>query len=111
MAVLTAVGMKVMGRSVTSYLKGFLVVVAIAWLAKLIGRQESFVGIGLESNFRKLPAQMVGGKPIWLYLAGQTFDILLTLLAAYLAFGGILFDPVGCPYSANADSPRFVAGG
>ena len=54
----------------------------------------AFVGIGLESNFRKLAAQMVGGKPIWLYLTGQTFNIILTLVAAYLAFGGILFEPV-----------------
>ena len=54
-----------------------------------------FVGIGLESDFRKLAAQMVGGKPIWLYLTGQTFNIVLTLGAAYLAFGGILLDPVG----------------
>ena len=47
MAALTAVGMKVMGRSVTSYLKGFAVVVAIALLAKLIGRQESLKAYGL----------------------------------------------------------------
>lgn len=52
----------------------------------------AFVAIGLESNFRQLASQLVGGKPIWLYLTGQTFNVLLTLAAAYLAFGGILFD-------------------
>ena len=52
----------------------------------------AFVAIGLESNFRQLTSQLVGGKPIWLYLTGQTFNIMLTLMAAYLAFGGILFD-------------------
>ena len=52
----------------------------------------AFVAIGLESNFRQLTSQLVGGKPIWLYITGQTFNVLLTLLAAYLAFGGILFD-------------------
>ncbi|RMH38368.1 MAG: putative sulfate exporter family transporter, partial [Nitrospirae bacterium] len=52
----------------------------------------AFVSIGLESNFRHLTAQLVGGKPIWLYIIGQTFNVLLTLLAAWLAFGGILFD-------------------
>lgn len=54
----------------------------------------AFVSIGLESNFKDLAGQMVGGKPIILYIVGQSFNIILTLLAAYLAFGGILFDKV-----------------
>lgn len=54
----------------------------------------AFVSIGLESNFKDLWSQLVGGKPIFLYLVGQSFNILLTLLAAWLAFGGVLFDPV-----------------
>ncbi|MFW5876416.1 MAG: YeiH family protein [Myxococcota bacterium] len=49
----------------------------------------AFVAIGLESNFKQLSKHLVGGKPIALYAAGQTFNILLTLLVAYLAFGGI----------------------
>lgn len=52
----------------------------------------AFVSIGLESNFRKLVHQLVGGKPIMLYIIGQTFNIILTLVAAYVAFGGVLFD-------------------
>jgi uncharacterized integral membrane protein (TIGR00698 family) len=51
----------------------------------------AFVSIGLESNFRDLAHQMSGGKPIILYLVGQSFNLILTLIAAYLAFGGILF--------------------
>lgn len=51
----------------------------------------AFVSIGLESNFKELAAQMVGGKPMTLYLVGQTFNIVLSLIASYLAFGGILF--------------------
>jgi len=51
----------------------------------------AFVSIGLESNFKDLSAQLVGGKPIWLYIIGQSFNLVLTLIAAYLAFGGILF--------------------
>lgn len=51
----------------------------------------AFVSIGLESNFKELAAQLVGGKPIWLYITGQSFNLVLTLIAAYLAFGGILF--------------------
>ena len=44
----------------------------------------AFVSIGLESNFRELARQTSGGKPIQLYLAGQTFNLVLTLIAAYL---------------------------
>lgn len=51
----------------------------------------AFVSIGLESNFRDLGSQLVGGKPILLYICGQSFNLFLTLIAAYLAFGGILF--------------------
>jgi len=51
----------------------------------------AFVSIGLESNFRDLAGQVVGGKPIWLYIIGQSFNLVLTLFAAWLAFGGILF--------------------
>ena len=54
----------------------------------------AFVSIGLESNFRDLLGQVGGGRPIQLYIVGQTFNIVLTLIAAYLAFGGILFDRV-----------------
>ncbi len=52
----------------------------------------AFVAIGLESNFRQLASELVGGKPIWLYITGQSFNVLLAFLAVYLAFGGILFD-------------------
>lgn len=51
----------------------------------------AFVSIGLESNFRELAKQMAGGKPIILYIIGQSFNLVLTLIMAYLAFGGILF--------------------
>lgn len=51
----------------------------------------AFVAIGLESNFKELASQLVGGKPIVLYIVGQSFNIFLTLLVAWLVFGGILF--------------------
>ncbi len=51
----------------------------------------AFVSIGLESNFKELASQLVGGKPIILYVVGQSFNLVLTLIAAYLAFGGILW--------------------
>ncbi|MFH1532419.1 MAG: putative sulfate exporter family transporter [Pseudomonadota bacterium] len=52
----------------------------------------AFVSIGLESNFKELAGQLVGGKPIVLYIVGQSFNIFLTLLVAWLAFGGVLFE-------------------
>ena len=54
----------------------------------------AFVSIGLASSFRELGQHTAGGRPIQLYVAGQTFNVVLTLLAAYLAFGGMLFDRV-----------------
>jgi len=46
----------------------------------------AFVAIGLESNFRDLAGRMEGGKPMILYVVGQTFNLVLTLLVAFLAF-------------------------
>jgi hypothetical protein len=54
----------------------------------------AFLSIGLESSFRQLGTQVSGGRPNQLNLAGQTFNLLLTLAAAYLAFGGVLFDRI-----------------
>jgi len=34
-----------------------------------------FVGVGMESNFRELKAKLKGGKPIIMYIFGQTFDL------------------------------------
>ncbi|MEJ2108362.1 MAG: putative sulfate exporter family transporter [Acidobacteriota bacterium] len=51
----------------------------------------AFVSIGLESNFKELAKQMVGGRPMVVYIVGQTFNLVLTLVMAYIAFGGILF--------------------
>ena len=46
----------------------------------------AFVSIGLETNFRELAAYMKGGKPLVLYVFGQTFNLCLTLLMAWLMF-------------------------
>ena len=54
----------------------------------------AFLSIGLESSFRDLGQHVTGARPIQLYVAGQTFNLVLTLAAAYLAFGGILFDRI-----------------
>ena len=54
----------------------------------------AFVSIGLESNFKELTSQMAGGKPMILYVVGQSFNLILTLIAAWLAFGGVLWPRV-----------------
>ena len=46
----------------------------------------AFVSIGLETNFRELASQMSGGKPLILYVCGQTLNLCLTLAMAYLMY-------------------------
>ena len=46
----------------------------------------AFVSIGLGTNFRELKEHFKGGKPLILYVCGQTFNLCLTLLMAYIMF-------------------------
>jgi uncharacterized membrane protein YadS len=46
----------------------------------------AFASIGLATNFRELREYFHGGKPLVLYLCGQTFNLCLTLAMAYLMF-------------------------
>ena len=46
----------------------------------------AFMAIGLESNFKDLAGRMEGGKPMVLYVVGQSFNLILTLFVAWLAF-------------------------
>jgi uncharacterized membrane protein YadS len=46
----------------------------------------AFVSIGLSTNFRQLRAHLKGGKPFTLYVFGQSFNLFLTLLIAWIAF-------------------------
>lgn len=46
----------------------------------------AFVSIGLESNFRELGKYLRGGKPVVLYICGQTFSLVLSLFMAWLMF-------------------------
>ena len=46
----------------------------------------AFVSIGLSTNFAELKHHFSGGKPLILYVVGQTFNLLLTLLVAYIMF-------------------------
>ncbi|MBI1319608.1 MAG: putative sulfate exporter family transporter [Candidatus Hydrogenedens sp.] len=51
----------------------------------------AFLSIGLESNFSELGKQLVGGKPIILYVVGQSFNIVLTLFVAWLVLSSGIF--------------------
>ncbi|MHC4777973.1 MAG: putative sulfate exporter family transporter, partial [Planctomycetota bacterium] len=46
----------------------------------------AFVSIGLATNFRELKTQFSGGKPLILYICGQSFNLALTLTMAYIMF-------------------------
>lgn len=46
----------------------------------------AFVSIGLETNFRQLTPYLRGGKPLLLYICGQSLNLVLTLAMAYLMF-------------------------
>jgi len=46
----------------------------------------SFVSIGLATNFRELKHHFKGGKPLTLYVFGQSLNLVLTLAMAYVMF-------------------------
>ncbi|MBT4643523.1 MAG: hypothetical protein HOC09_32365, partial [Deltaproteobacteria bacterium] len=45
-----------------------------------------FVSIGLSTNFKELQEHLSGGKPFILYIVGQSFNLFMTLLMAYIMF-------------------------
>jgi len=55
----------------------------------------SFVAIGLECNFRELKECFRGGKPLLLYLFGQSLQLVLSLVMAYIAFFILFPDSIG----------------
>ena len=46
----------------------------------------AFTSIGLATNFRELGTHFKGGKPLILYICGQTLNLFLTLAMAYVMF-------------------------
>jgi uncharacterized membrane protein YadS len=52
----------------------------------------AFVSIGLETNFRELSRFFAGGKPLILYVCGQTLNLALTLVMAWLMFEKVFPD-------------------
>jgi len=51
----------------------------------------AFISIGLESNFKDMSQYLQGGGPLKLYVVGQSFNLVLTLLVAWLLLSGVLF--------------------
>lgn len=51
----------------------------------------AFTSIGLDTNFKEIAKQMHGGKVLWLYVIGQTFNIALTLFAVWFLLSGVVF--------------------
>lgn len=52
----------------------------------------AFTSIGLDTNFKEIGKQLHGGKVLWLYIIGQLFNIVLTLLAVWILLSGVLFE-------------------
>jgi uncharacterized integral membrane protein (TIGR00698 family) len=52
----------------------------------------AFVAIGLDTNFRELLPYMKAGKPLVLYVVGQTLNLLLSFVMAWLMFGVLFRD-------------------
>lgn len=59
-----------------------------AWTTRLQGWffALAFVSIGLATNFRELAKYLQGGKPVLLYVCGQSLNLILTLTMAYIMF-------------------------
>lgn len=51
----------------------------------------AFTCIGLETNFKEMAEQFQGGKPFVLYIVGQTFNLVLTFVVAWLLLSGRFF--------------------
>lgn len=87
----------VLGFVVASILFSFLISPASVGATKgaLAGLRTwwfalAFTCIGLETRFSDL-AKMEGGRPAAAFLIGQGFNVVWTLLLAWLIFGGVLF--------------------
>lgn len=71
-------------ETLTRQASGFLNSLRTIWFAL------AFVAIGLEAKFTDL-FRLQGGRPALVFTGAQIFNIIWTLLWAYLLFGGILF--------------------
>lgn len=54
----------------------------------------AFVSIGLDTNFSEMKRLAGDHRPLTLYVLGQTFNLVLTLAAAWFFFSGTFFPPI-----------------
>ena len=52
----------------------------------------AFVALGLEINFREVGVYLAKGKPLLLYVLGQSWSMILSLAMAYFIFGYLFAD-------------------
>lgn len=69
------------GQALTESVTGGATEVLRGWFFCL-----AFVSIGLETNFRELSRYMQRGQPLTLYVCGQSLNLALTLLMAWIMF-------------------------
>lgn len=66
------------------------------------------MAIGLATNFRELGHHFKGGKPLILYACGQSFNLVLSLIMAYLMFYVVFPDITASIYLRCCDPPSGV---
>lgn len=92
----------VIGFFVASMIASFVIIPlcgesAVGGINKVLDQYKNwafvlaFTSIGLDTNFKEIWKSMHGGKVLWLYIVGQTFNILLTLLAVWVLLSGEFF--------------------
>lgn len=90
----------ILGFIVASAISSFLLIPSLGDSANLIINQAkimrswffamAFVCIGLNTNFKDF-VKIGHGKPLLVFTAATLLDIVLSLISAYIFFGGILF--------------------
>jgi len=72
----------------------------------------AFVCIGLDVDFAEVRRNLRGGKPLMLYVCGQTLNLVLTLAMSWLMFGVVFrsaADELILRSQSKVEKPAFVA--
>jgi uncharacterized integral membrane protein (TIGR00698 family) len=90
----------VLGFMIASVISSFLLIPTLGSSANIIINQTkvmrswffamAFICIGLNTNFKDL-VKIGRGKPLLVFAAATFLDIVLSLISAYMFFGGVLF--------------------
>ncbi len=63
----------------------------------------AFISIGLEIDFAQFRKSFKGGKPLVLYICGQTLNIVLTLAMAWVMFENVFKDQIENEFPPRAE--------